>query len=175
MRNRAGLREQTELDQFEAVAVELRLSEPLPTGRLDAAHYLALHKHMFQDVYGWAGKVRTVRIHKGSSTFCYPEHISRQMDQAFADLARQGHLRGLSRTDFAQAAAAFMAWLNHIHPFREGNGRTMNTFMAMLAHQAGHQLNLRRITRDPYVAAMIASFQGDEHPLAVQIESWMTP
>jgi cell filamentation protein len=169
------LREQIDLDQFEAVAVELRLSEPLPKGRLDAAHYLALHKHMFQDVYGWAGRARGVRIHKGNSTFCYPEHIARQLDQAFADLARQNHLRGLSRTDFAHAAAAFMAWLNHIHPFREGNGRTMNTFMALLAQQAGHELNVRRIVRTPYVAAMIASFQGNEQPLATLVESWITP
>lgn len=157
------------------MSVELRLSDPLPAGRLDAAHYRALHKHMFQDVYSWAGKPRGVRIHKGNSTFCFPENISRQLDEAFADLARQNYLRGLSEPDFARAAAAFMAWLNHIHPFREGNGRTMNTFMAILAQQAGHDLDVRRIARAPYVEAMIASFQGDETPLATQIESWIVP
>lgn len=141
---------------------------------MDAAHYCAVHRHMFQDVYTWAGELRSVRIHKGASTFCFPEHIERQMDQAFAGVTTRGHLKGLDRRGFAIGAAGFMAWLNHIHPFREGNGRTMNAFMAMLALDAGHFLDVRRIEKERYVAAIIASFAGDEAPLARQIETWLT-
>jgi len=44
-----------------------------------------------------------------------------------------------------QDAAAFLAWLNAIRPFREGNGRTQLTFIALLAAQAGHPLDLSRL------------------------------
>jgi transposase-like protein len=49
-----------------------RSAEPLPAGKLTYPHYCAIHRHLFQDVYTWAGKPRTVRIAKGGSMFCYP-------------------------------------------------------------------------------------------------------
>lgn len=161
------------MDQYEAVSVELSLSETLPEGRLDAAHYRALHRHLFQDVYRWAGDYRAVRIHKGDSTFCYPDHIPSQMDGLFARLADADHLRDRSRSGFASAVATFMGNLNAIHPFREGNGRTMNVFVALLSMQAGHQIDVRRIQRDAYLAAIIQSFAGDEAALAALVETWI--
>jgi cell filamentation protein len=59
--------------------VTQRLDEPLPAGRLSYTHYRALHHHLFGDVYGWAGRLRTVRISKGDSIFCYPENIDAEM------------------------------------------------------------------------------------------------
>jgi len=173
LRNRAQLRNQALLDQYEAVAVEVSLSEPLPEGHLDVAHYRAIHRHMFRDVYRWAGDYRTVRIHKGQSTFCYPEHIADQMNRHFGQLANDRCLAGLSRLDFARGAAAFMATLNAIHPFREGNGRTMNVFIALLSIQADHPIDVRKIQRRSYLAAMIQSFDGNETPLAALIEDWI--
>lgn len=163
------------LDQAEAVAVELALSEPLPQGRLDATHYRSIHRHLFGDLYVWAGRTRRVRIHKGTSTFAYPEHIDRELDRAFAGLAERSFLRGLTVPAFAREAGAFMDWVNHIHPFREGNGRTLNTFIALLARQAGHHLDITRIDPAAYMAAMIAAYRGDEAPLAAQIEAWISP
>ena len=51
----------------------LRADEALPGGRLAVPHYKAIHRHLFQDVYAWAGQYRTVRIAKDGSAFCYPE------------------------------------------------------------------------------------------------------
>jgi cell filamentation protein len=51
--------------------------------------------------------------------------------------------------------------LNAIHPFREGNGRTQVSFIALLADQAGHPLALDRLEPEPFLAAMVASFRGD--------------
>jgi cell filamentation protein len=42
---------------------------------LDYTHFRAIHRHLFQDVYDWAGEARTVRISKDNSMFCYPENI----------------------------------------------------------------------------------------------------
>ena len=66
-----------------------------------------------------------------------------------------------------------MGNLNAIHPFREGNGRTMNVFVALLSMQAGHQIDVRRIQRDAYLAAIIQSFAGDEAALAALVETWI--
>jgi fido (protein-threonine AMPylation protein) len=52
-----------------------RADEPLPSGRLSVRHYRAIHHHLFQDVYEWAGDFGTVRISKDGSMFCYPDYI----------------------------------------------------------------------------------------------------
>lgn len=124
-----------------------------------------MHRHLFQDVYTWAGRPRTVRLAKDGSVFCYPEHIDRELARVFAGLRARNALRGLSSDGFAAGAAQFLAELNAIHPFREGNGRTQNTFLALLAASAGHPLDLDRLDPDALLAAMIASFNGDERPL----------
>lgn len=69
--NKLDLREQAELNAFEAEISSARADEPLPDGNLDFAHYRAIHYQLFQDVYAWAGKARTVRIFKGGNPFCF--------------------------------------------------------------------------------------------------------
>lgn len=173
LRNKAGLQDQADLDQFEAAMVELRLTEPLPRGDLGEAHYRALHRHMFGDIYAWAGKDRAVRIHKPGSTFCYPERIAPELAKVFRALAAADHLRGLTREEFARQAAAFVSEMNAIHPFREGNGRCLRIYLALVADYAGRPIDLSRIKTEPYLHAMIAAFHGDERFLAAQIETWM--
>ncbi len=80
LRNKANLRTQELLDVFEHAAVLNRADEALPAGRMSVSHYRAVHRHLFQDVYPWAGRFRTVRIAKGGSMFCYPEHIPAEMN-----------------------------------------------------------------------------------------------
>ena len=167
--NRADLRDQTALADFETEMVSQRFREPLPSGRLSARHYCAIHRHLFQDVYSWAGEVRTVRITKQGSAFCYPEHIDREMRRLFGDLASHKRFRGLKSVDFADRAAHFLAELNAIHPFREGNGRAQLSFLVALAHLAGHPLDEERLEPVEMLRAMIQSFSGDERPLARSI------
>ena len=167
LKNIPDLHEQAALDAFEAVSTAQRADEPLPDGRLSVTHYRAIHHHLFQDVYVWAGKFRTVRIAKDGSAFCYPEHIAREMADLFSKLRKAHYYRGLGAKEFA--AAHFLATLNAIHPFREGNGRTQTTFLALLADQAGHNLNLERLEPMAFLNAMVASFKGDERPLVKQI------
>jgi cell filamentation protein len=163
--NKLGLQDQQALSEFELEISTQRASEPLPAGSLDVSHYLAIHKHLFQDVYDWAGQIRTVRISKGDSPFCFPENIQSEMDALFRDLARTNYFRELKAEDFAGQAAHFLAELNAIHPFREGNGRTQLTFLALLAENASHQLHLHRLDEKAIFDAIVASFHGDETPL----------
>jgi len=168
--NKLDLRTQKELDAFEAEITTQRADEPLPAGRFDAAHYRAIHRHLFQDVFTWAGDLRTVRMAKDGNWFCYPEYIQAELGKLFARLFESNLLRDLTKQDFARNSAHFLAVLNAIHAFREGNGRTQLTFLALLADQAGHPLTLERLNPADMMAAMIASFHGDEGPLFATIK-----
>lgn len=166
LKNKAGLTNQEALDAFEAAMTFARSEEPLPLGRFSASHYCAVHRHLFQDVYSWAGKLRTVRLSKDTSTFCYPENIAHELRTLFGWLKSQQYLRSMTKADFAEGAAHFLAELNAIHAFREGNGRTQLTFLALLADRAGQPLDFDRLDPSAMLDAMIRSFKGNERPLA---------
>jgi cell filamentation protein len=166
LKNRADLHTQADLDFFEEEATAQRFAEPLPSGKFDIRHLRAIHRHLFQDVYTWAGVMRTVWISKGGSPFCHPDNIDREMERLFADLAKEKNLSGLDADAFADKAAHFLAELNAIHPFREGNGRTQLSFMTALAEQVGHPFALERLDPKAMLDATITSFGGSEKPLA---------
>lgn len=165
LKNRAGHRTQRALIRFETAMAAQRADEPLPAGRLSVRHYRAIHRHLFQDVYSWAGNFRTVRISKNGSMFCYPEHIPAQMRTLFSELRRNNYLRILTTDEFVRKAATLISTLNAIHPFRDGNGRTQLAFMALLAAQAGHPLALTRLRARHFLSAMVSSFHGEEELL----------
>jgi cell filamentation protein, protein adenylyltransferase len=169
LKNVPGLREHKALEAFETIAVAMRFEDPLPRGRLGTTHYRAVHRHLFRDVFRWAGRYRTVWIVKGDSTFCHPAHIDRQMRSLFRGLRQRGFLRSRGVEDFAAGSAHFLAELNAIHPFREGNGRAQFAFLMTLAREAGHLVNPAPLAPSAFREAMIASFRGDEAPLAREI------
>ncbi len=163
--NKLNLRDQAALDAFEAEISSARSEEPLPEGELDFLHYRAIHHHLFQDVYDWAGEVRAVRLAKGGNPFCFPEHIEAQATMLFADLKTANFFRDLTPDDFAAKCAHFLSELNAVHAFREGNGRAQLALVALLANEAGHALDLSKLEPDEMLQAMIASFEGNEVPL----------
>lgn len=168
--NLAGLDNQMELDAFEVEAVGRRSLDPPPPGDFDPAHYRALHRHLFQDVYPWAGEYRTIRTAKGGNWFCYPEWIEREMDKLFTTLAQDPFLPGVELDEFILAAADFLGDLNHIHAFREGNGRTQLYFLRLLGQRAGHLFRSESVERDAFLQAMIDSFQGRMDALVDELE-----
>ena len=122
---------------------------------------------------GQASSARCV-LRKTPSTFCYPEHISRELRRVFAWLRERSYLRDLSSDEFTRDAAHFLAEINAIHPFREGNGRTQLTFLALLAERAGQPLDLDKLDAAAMLHAMIRSFNADEAPLAAIIAILIT-
>jgi cell filamentation protein len=175
LRNRLGIRMQIDLLEFEIDATAARFSEPFPTGRFSTSHYRAMHRHIFGDVYRWAGLYRNVRIAKGGSMFCYPEHIPAEMRRLFGALQAGMRLKGLGADEFSLAGAQFLAELNAIHPFRDGNGRTQLAFMSQLAEFAGHPLLLERLEPESFLAAVIQSFHGRNQPLADALLELVAP
>jgi cell filamentation protein len=169
LKNRAGLRHPKELRQFELAMTSQRFDEPLPSGRFSVTHYCAVHHHLFQDVYSWAGKIRSVRISRNSSSFCYPENIEKELRRLFAGLRKKRFLRELSQEKFAGEAAHFLAELNAVHAFRDGNGRAQLAFVMMLADRAGHPFDLSKLKPVKFLKAMVASFFGDEKLLVTEL------
>lgn len=165
LKNKLDLKDPAELAAFEAEITNQRAQEPFPEGGFDYAHYLSIHRHLFQDVYEWAGKRRDIRIGKDGNWFCFPEHIDDQMNRLFAELAEDRYLTDLDDAAFAKKAAHHLAELNAIHPFREGNGRTQLSFLTLLADQAGHPLKMDRLDPTLMLEATIMSFGGDEGAL----------
>lgn len=165
LRNLLDIEDAELLDEAELALFLLRAEKPFPPGNFDVGHYLALHRYLFQDVYPWAGEIRTIRIGKDGNWFCYPEYIASELERVFAELGDPDKLENMTVADFASHIGHFLAELNAVHPFREGNGRTQLAFLAMLTEHAGLSFNAYELERDRVMHAMIESFSGDEVPL----------
>ena len=108
LRNKLGLTDAVRLDRLERQLVTQRATEGIPAGGFDLAHLRAIHWHLFQDVYDWAGKLRTVEIAKGGHQFQFRRFIETGMQDVHRRLARAAFLHGLNRADFATAAGRIM-------------------------------------------------------------------
>jgi cell filamentation protein len=171
LKNLLNIRDQDTLEAFEVEISTLRAEEPLPESNFDAAHYCAVHHHLFQDVYEWAGQYRMVRTSKGGNAFCFPEHIPAQMDALFQWL--HGGDVFIERTSeaFLQEIGRFLGELNAIHPFRDGNGRSQMAFIGLLGATFGHPFAFERLDRNRFLTAMITSYFGDREPLILELRN----
>lgn len=168
--NIPDLHDADELEAYEVEAVARRRLDLPPLKRLDTADYCALHRHLFGDVYDWAGEYRTVVTSKGGSRFAQPAFIRSQMETAFHRLQRPEFYRGSDADDFIVQAAEFLGDVNHIHPFREGNGRTQLIFLRLLGQRAGHRFRSEAVEDEPFLRAMIESFHGRMDALIDELE-----
>src|SRR5437899_976876 len=84
--------------------------------------------------------------------------LTGEMKRLFAGLKKRNFLRGLDAVTFAKEAAHFLAELNAVPPFREGNGRTQLSFLTILAERAKHPLNMDRLSPPAIMKATVRSF-----------------
>lgn len=159
LKNLANIQDKNLLRSFEIEWTTQRLSEGCPAVPMTSDGYCALHRHIFQDVYPWAGQLRTVELAKENAMFCRPQFIAPQLAHRFDILASQSNLTKVPAALFAIMAAEHISELNVIHPFREGNGRTNRAFLQALGKQAGHLIYLENISPADWMAASRESFQ----------------
>jgi cell filamentation protein len=106
LKNRLGITDEASLEAAEADFVAERsreLSQTPLKGRFDLAHLQAMHRHLFGDVYDWAGELRTVDISKGGHLFAHYIHIGAAAGTIFKNLAQEKNLAGLGPTHSATA------------------------------------------------------------------------
>jgi cell filamentation protein len=116
------------------------------------------------------GELRTVRISKNGSAFLLSKMSIAKCDDCSQNSPNKITMPGLEAEAFAKKAAHFLAELNAIHPFREGNGRTQLSFLTLLAEHAGHSLNLEKLDPTAILEATIESFGGSEKRLAAVLK-----
>lgn len=176
LRNLAGFKDMALLDDYEYSMTAAR-AQQLAAGAVDiprtydAEHLRALHRHLFQDVYEWAGEFRTINMAKASKRFSYVDRPPErpEVHEYLAHVtkhARETPWAELGHQEFALGAARVFTYLNEAHPFREGNGRTSKAFMRQLAEESRFALDFDRVTSFEWNIGSQAArpYPGDFHP-----------
>jgi cell filamentation protein len=88
LRNLPGIVDSEKLNKIERRLVTDRIAEGAPLGSFDLAHLCAIHHHLFQDIYDWAGKLRTVEIDKGGHQFQFRQYIQAGMTDVHRRLVK---------------------------------------------------------------------------------------
>lgn len=162
--NKLGIQNQSELNSVERQFVLLKSSQAEQETifkNIDFNFYKKLHKQLFGDLYEWAGTVRSMNISKKGTIFCNFEDIERIGTLKFQRLAEQNYLKGLTKSRFIDELTEFYHDMNMLHPFREGNGRTLRLFITLLVRNAGYTLNFSDCDNDLLMIATIKAAQGD--------------
>lgn len=161
--NKFGIRDEAKLLEAEiAITQEAAARWELSPTRssFDFEHYKVIHRHLFQELYDWAGQVRTVDISKKGTHFCSCENIEKQAALVFSRLRDMDFFTGLPKDEFVVEFVDLYATTNYLHPFREGNGRTQRLFLAQLARNAGYRLDFADIDVDELMIVTIQSAGG---------------
>ena len=171
---------------FSGLRIRELIDAPL-TGKFDYDHLLRIHAYIFQDLYpGWAGTTRTIpmakkeRLLQGKSVqYAHPGKQGSKIESAarvlFNKLEKDSYLLGLERRPFCEGLAAFLSELWQLHPFREGNTRTIMVMCYHIARQAGYQFSLKLVAnrhknlRDSLVISTLGDIQKLEDFLLLAI------
>lgn len=172
MRNKEGIDDERLLVAFESLKVTRRLEELLekPLKIKNSSTLLSIHGHLFQDVYSWAGKIRTVEISKGGTPFFPLSHFHNAFAYIDSLLTNYRQIDRKEKAQLAHKLAEILDHVNFLHPFREGNGRTQREFLRSLALDKGLELNLNPADNpDVYERYMSGTINGDVEKLTALI------
>ncbi len=161
--NKFDIHDKAKLLDVERQLTMLRLSELIihpVAGDFNLAHLQKIHKYIFQDIYPWAGKIRTVDIGKGNM-FCNVRFIYEQADEIFGKLQADNYLDGLGKNVYIKKLAYYFSEINALHPFREGNGRAQREFIRNLALRNGYVIHFENIEPQEMLEASKTSFMCD--------------
>lgn len=167
--NKLGITDRQELESIEQDIVTKKtailLTEELTM--FDFNNLLRIHKVLFEDIYDFAGKIRTVDITKpkASTPFAYAKFIKTEAERIFLELKTKSYLVGLDKSTFVQEIVILSANLNALHPFRDGNGRTIRLFLILLAEHAGYLLDYSQVSSTELIKADKLAFEGDSKTL----------
>ena len=150
LENKLGIKNSAELARKEERISKKRAVELFENGmleNLEAGKFQTLceiHKYLFDDIYDFAGKIRTVNLSKGNFRFVplmYLETAIKNVDK-------------MPQNTFDEIVEKYVE-MNIVHPFREGNGRSMRIWLdMMLKKQIGQVVDWSKIEKEDYLMAM---------------------
>lgn len=175
--NKFNIRDISQLALIEAeitFAKASALEQNPMAGQFDFAHYKAIHKYLFSDLYGWAGEIRTVDMSKKGTVFVPAAQIESVADACFARLKENHCFADCGYPDFIDGIVDFYCVTNMLHPFREGNGRAQRAFISQLVRHAGYSIDFSKICSDELLIATIQSANGVTDYLKALFEEMIT-
>ncbi|OJY84764.1 MAG: filamentation induced by camp protein fic [Sphingobacteriales bacterium 40-81] len=169
LRNLANIEDGKVLLAYESLKVSKRVEELFenPIKLKDADSLLTIHHYLFQDVYEWAGKIRTVNISKSGKPFFNGERFNTAFQYVDNLIAEYRKIKKSDKQQLSNKLAKILDSVNFLHPFREGNGRTQREFLRTLALEKDLILNLNPPdNQDVYDRYMLGTINGDIEQLS---------
>lgn len=150
LENKLGIANEVELAREEERLTKLRARELFETRLLDSfetgtfAGLRAIHRHLFQDVYDFAGQMRTVNIAKGNFRFVPVMYLSAALEA----------IDNMPQRTFDEIIEKYVE-MNVAHPFREGNGRSTRIWLdVILKKELGCVIDWSCVGKEDYLFAM---------------------
>jgi len=132
-KNKRGITDPTALLKAAADSTALRLAElhasPI-VGGFDSSHLQAIHRHLYQDIYDWAGELRRADVGDLPAS-----EIAASLDAILDRLRRENHLKGFLPDEWALSASTYIYDLGAIQPFLAGNDVALREFAEELARK----------------------------------------
>lgn len=171
LKNKLGISNQNELEDAETIllsdAYEFFVSK-LSTEKIsfDVKFMFSIHKYFLEPLYDFAGKIREVDISKGSMMFASVEHLNSSLKYLDNVIKENIPVSSDTKKILADKIALIHNEYNAIHPFREGNGRTIRLFLDLLVSSFGYRMIDWNSTKENnYMKACIAGARGDHEPM----------
>lgn len=142
LRNRLGIVDEANLNQAErdvSASAANEIEYCLPP--YDLAALQKIHRQLFDELYDWAGEIRTIDISKDTTRFCTASRVAPEANKLFAACAKTDWFAGLDRNALIGAVAELFGDLNMVHPFREGNGRAQRILFEHIIIYAGYEIS----------------------------------
>lgn len=150
LENKLGITNSTELATKEEELSKKRAIEMFENGifsTLKAGSFESLqklHKYLFQDIYDFAGEIRTVNIAKGNFRFTPAMYLQDALK----------HIEAMPQSNFEEIIKKYIE-MNVAHPFREGNGRSTRLWLDLiLKTELNKVVDWNKINKTDYLLAM---------------------
>ncbi len=159
LKNKLGIKDQQTLDDTETLLLSDTYNNFFEIAEnkgvvFNVSFLFEIHKYFLETLYSWAGKIRKVDISKGDTLFAPVAHLEKSIKQLDHDLKNHLPSKSDSKSETATKLAFIHNELNVLHPFREGNGRTIRLFLDLIAHSIGYEfINWDKTKRKEYIEA----------------------
>ena len=161
--NKLNIRDEEKLNFVESqitIHKTAELANAQDFGNFDFSHYKAIHKDLFNELYEWAGEIRTVNMSKKGTNFVDVSEIESVASACFKRLQDKNYFKNQEFDIFVEDIVDFYCTTNMLHPFREGNGRTQRIFISQLIQFNGYSIDFDKIDTDELMMATIQAANG---------------